>query len=62
VSKFSSILMSLTQNWWFFIPCTPGEKGVFENVPIAIVPLGQEEDGVNVSGEENVGDQVELGV
>jgi hypothetical protein len=54
--------MSLNENWWFVIPCTPRGKRVFENVPVAIVAPGQEEDDVNVSGEVNVGDQVELGV
>jgi hypothetical protein len=46
--------------WWFVIPCTLGGKMDFENVYVAIVALGPEVDVVNVSGELNVGDQVEL--
>jgi len=37
-------------------------KRVFENIPIAIVALDQEEDDVNISGEVNASDQVELRV
>lgn len=37
-------------------------KGVFENAHVAIIALGQEDNGINIIGEINVNDQLELGV
>jgi len=45
-----------------FIPCTPKGKWVFESVPVEIITLGQKDDGIDVTSEENLGDQVELWV
>jgi hypothetical protein len=50
------------KNWLFVIPCTPRGKIVFGNVLIAIVAPSPEDDDVNVSGEVNVGDHIELEV
>jgi hypothetical protein len=50
------------ENWWFvFLVHLRGEKG-FENVLVAIVAMSQDDDDVDVSGEVNVGDQVEIRV
>ena len=45
---------------WFVIPRTSKGKLVFENVQDAMLALDQEEDNVNITGEVNVDDQVEL--